>query len=80
MIMKKSSRGIDLTYLFKGGTSRNIKGDSLRRSLNSSTLCQGIQNHQDLPYDQYGKYDQILHFLLGFLRSSKLRDLYLNRL
>ena len=48
-------RGIDLTYLFKGGSSRNIKSDSLRRS----------QNHQNLRFDPYGKY-QILHFFWAF--------------
>ena len=31
----KSSRGIDLTYLLKDCSSRDIKSESLRRSLNS---------------------------------------------
>ena len=66
---EKRSRGMDLTYLFKGGSSRNIKSDSLRRSLNSS---QGYQNHQNLHYDPYGQYDQIQqkHFWAFYLFPS----------
>ena len=51
---------------FKGESSHNIKSDSLRRSLNLSDW-QGFQNHQNLHFDPYGKYDQMLHFVLGFL-------------
>ena len=62
---------------FKGESSHNIKSDSLRRSLYLSDW-QGFQNHENLHFDPHGKYDQMLHFVLGFLTFPPQMEWYLN--
>ena len=53
--------------MFKGGSSRDIKSDNIR--IHESFL-KWSQNHQNLDYDPYKKYDHILHFLLRILPFS----------